>query len=68
MIKKINAYLTKIIDKLYSNKSTGKLNNKVLHAIFKKDLSAKLKDNQQEILFGCGCFGGQRKDFGDYQA
>ena len=52
-----------LIDKLYSIKSTDKQNKKVLHAILKNDLSAKLKDNEQEILFGCGCFWGAEKGF-----
>ena len=68
MIKKINEYLTLIINKLYSNKSTEKLKNKVLHTILKNDLTAKLKDNEQEILFGCGCFWGAEKVSGDFQA
>ena len=63
MIKKINEYLTLIINKLYSNKSTEKLKKKVLHTILKHDLTAKLKDNEQEILFGCGCFWGAEKGF-----
>ena len=63
MIKKINEYLTLIINKLYSNKSTEKLKKKVLHTILKTDLTAKLKDNEQEILFGCGCFWGAEKGF-----
>ena len=63
MIKKINEYLTLIINKLYSNKSTEKLKKKVLHTILKTDLTARLKDNEQEILFGCGCFWGAEKGF-----
>ena len=63
MIKKINEYLTLIINKLYSNKSTEKLKKKVLHTILKNDLTAKLKHNEQEILFGCGCFWGAEKGF-----
>ena len=63
MIKKISEYLTMIIDKLYSDKSTEKLEKKVLHVILKTDLKAKLKDNEQEILFGCGCFWGAEKGF-----
>ena len=47
MIKKINEYLTLIINKLYSNKSSEKLKKKVLHTILKNDLTAKLKDNEQ---------------------
>ena len=30
-----------------------KTNKKLLHTILKNDLSAKLKDNEEEILFGC---------------
>ena len=63
MIKKIIKYLTLIIDKLYSDKSTEKPRKKVLHTILKNDLSAKLKDNEQEIFFGCGCFWGAEKGF-----
>ena len=63
MIKKINEYLTLIINKLYSNKSSEKLKKKVLHTILKNDLTAKLKDNEQEILLGCGCFWGAEKGF-----
>ena len=56
MIKKIIKYLTLIIDKLYSDKSIEKTNKKLQHTILKNDLTAKLKDNDKEILFGCGCF------------
>ena len=63
MIKKIIENLTFIIDRIYSEKSTEKLNKKVLHTILKNDLSAKLKDNEEEILFGCGCFWGAEKGF-----
>jgi len=63
MIKKISEYLTMIIEKLYSVKSTEKPKKKVLHTILKNDLTAKLKDNEQEILFGCGCFWGAEKGF-----
>ena len=63
MIKTITDYLTMIIDKLYANKILKKTNKKVLHAILKSDLSAKLKDNQQEVFFGCGCFWGAEKGF-----
>ena len=63
MIKKISEYLSAIIDKLYSNKSSIRINKKVIHTILKIDLSAELKDNEQEILFGCGCFWGAEKGF-----
>jgi len=63
MIKKLSEYLSTLIDKLYSNKSSTKFNKKVLHAILKNDLSAELKDNEQEIFFGCGCFWGAEKGF-----
>ena len=56
MIKKIIKYLTQIIDKLYSEESIEKTNKKLQHTILKNDLTANLKDNEQEILFGCGCF------------
>ena len=63
MIKKIYEYLSKLIDKLYSNKSSKTIQQKVFHTILKKDLSAELKDNEQEIFFGCGCFWGAEKGF-----
>ena len=63
MIKKIYEYLSKLIDKLYSNKSSKTIQHKVFHTILKKDLSAELKDNEQEIFFGCGCFWGAEKGF-----
>ena len=63
MIKKISAYLTMIIDKLYSTNSIEKQNKKVKHVILKNDLLANLKDNEEEILFGCGCFWGAEKGF-----
>ncbi len=63
MIKKINDYITTIINKLYSKKSTIEIKKKVLHTILKNDLSAELKDNEEEILFGCGCFWGAEKGF-----
>ena len=63
MIKKISAYISIIIDKLYSNKSIEKPNNEMLHTILKNDLYAKIKDNEQEVLFGCGCFWGAEKGF-----
>ena len=63
MIKKISEYLTMIINKLYDDKNPEKLKKKVLHTILKNDLTAKLKENEQEILFGCGCFWGAEKGF-----
>ena len=63
MIKKINEYISNIINKLYSNKRSIKVNKKVLHTILKNDLKAELKENEQEILFGCGCFWGAEKGF-----
>tara|TARA_B100000965_G_scaffold310470_1_gene269841 strand:- start:612 stop:1358 length:747 start_codon:yes stop_codon:yes gene_type:complete len=63
MLKKLSEYLSMIIDKLYPQKSIQKPNKKVLHTILKNDLSAKLKDNEEEILFGCGCFWGAEKGF-----
>ncbi len=63
MIKKISEYLTMIINKLYPDKSTEELTKEVLHTILKTDLSAKIKNNEQEILFGCGCFWGAEKGF-----
>ena len=35
----------------------------MLHTILKNDLSAELKNNEEEILFGCGCFWGAEKGF-----
>ena len=63
MLKKINEYISIIIDKLYSNQSSTNIKNKVLHTILKNDISAELKDNEEEILFGCGCFWGAEKGF-----
>ena len=63
MIKKISEYLTMIIDRLYSNKNTEEPKKKLLHTILKNDITAKPKDNEQEILFGCGCFWGAEKGF-----
>tara|TARA_B100001996_G_scaffold72444_1_gene53204 strand:- start:268 stop:1017 length:750 start_codon:yes stop_codon:yes gene_type:complete len=63
MIKKISYYLSTIINKLYSNKSSIGINKKVFHTILKSDLKSKLKDNEEEILFGCGCFWGAEKGF-----
>ena len=63
MIKKISEYLSNIITKLYSNITYIKNNKKVLHKILRNDLSANLKDNEKEVLFGCGCFWGAEKGF-----
>jgi len=63
MIKKIGEYLSTLINKLYSKKSSLKTNKKLFHTILKNDLSADLKTNEQEILFGCGCFWGAEKGF-----
>ena len=63
MIKTINEYISIIIDKLYSNKSSIKINKKVLHTILGNDLSEELKNNEEEIYFGCGCFWGAEKGF-----
>ena len=63
MIKKLVEYLSIIINRLYSNKSSTKIKKKVFHTILNNDLSAELKDNEQEILFGCGCFWGAEKGF-----
>ncbi len=63
MINKISEYITMIIDKIYSDKTTHKLKKKVLHTIFKNDITAKPKDKEQEIFFGCGCFWGAEKGF-----
>ncbi len=63
MIKKIFNYLSVLIDRLYLNKKIEKRNKKVLHTILKNDLYANLKDDEQQILFGCGCFWGAEKGF-----
>ena len=63
MIKRISEYLTMIIEKLYSKETSVKQNKKVLHAILKSYLSAEIKENEQEVLFGCGCFWGAEKGF-----
>ncbi len=63
MIKKLGTYITMLINKLYSYNESEKLNNQVLHTILKNDLTAKLKYNEEEILFGCGCFWGAEKGF-----
>ena len=63
MNKKISAYFTMLINKLYFKNSTNKQNKKVIHIILKNDLFAKPKDDEQEILFGCGCFWGAEKGF-----
>ncbi len=63
MIKKIVQNLTLLIDKLYPDKNTVNQNKKVLHTILNNDLYANLKDDEQEILFGCGCFWGAEKGF-----
>ena len=63
MIKKISEYLTSIIDKVYSIRSTEIQNIKVLHTILKNELQATPKENEEEILFGCGCFWGAEKGF-----
>ncbi len=63
MIKKIGEYLLLIIGKLYSKRSIEIQNKKVLHTILKADLYAQPKDNEEEILFGCGCFWGAEKGF-----
>ena len=63
MIKKISESLSIIINKLYSKNSSIRIKKKVIHTILRTDLSAELKDNEQEILFGCGCFWGAEKGF-----
>ena len=63
MIKKTREYLLTIISRLYSDKSSKKIRKKVLHTILKNDISAELKNNEEEILFGCGCFWGAEKGF-----
>ena len=63
MIKKTREYLLTIISRLYSDKSSKEIRKEMLHTILKNDLSAELKNNEEEILFGCGCFWGAEKGF-----
>ncbi len=63
MIKKINEYFSKIIDKLYSYKASNQNNKKVFHTILKSDIKSEPKEHEEEILFGCGCFWGAEKGF-----
>ena len=63
MIKKLSGYLSMVIDRLYSKKNSIKTNKKVFHTILKNDIFSELKDNEEEILFGCGCFWGAEKGF-----
>ena len=63
MIKKTSEYLLTLISRLYSDKSSNKISKKMLHTILKNDPSAELKNNEEEILFGCGCFWGAEKGF-----
>tara|TARA_Y100001968_G_scaffold171657_1_gene157042 strand:+ start:551 stop:1300 length:750 start_codon:yes stop_codon:yes gene_type:complete len=63
MIKKISDYLLTIINKLYLDNDPQKSNKKLLHTILKNDILAELNDNEEEILFGCGCFWGAEKGF-----
>jgi len=63
MIKKTIEYLSIIIDRLILKKNSIKNKKKVLHAILKNDLSAELKDCEEVIYFGCGCFWGAEKGF-----
>ena len=63
MNKKINQYLSNFIDKLYLEKSSNKIKKKLLHSVLKNDIKAELKNNEEEILFGCGCFWGAEKGF-----
>ena len=62
MIKKIREYLLTRIYKVYLDE-IKKNNKKVLHTILRNDISAELKDYEEEILFGCGCFWGAEKGF-----
>ena len=63
MIKSINEYFSLFFDKIMKNKNQETIKKKVLHTILKNDLKADLKDNEEEILFGCGCFWGAEKGF-----
>ena len=63
MIKKLSEYLLNIINQLYSNKGSIKKDKQGFHTVLKNNLKAKLKDNEQEVFFGCGCFWGAEKGF-----
>ena len=63
MIKKIKGYLSHIINSIYNNKNSIKIKNKVIHTVLNTDIKAQPKDNEEEILFGCGCFWGAEKGF-----
>ncbi len=64
MIKRIIQDILSKLNQLYSNKNPINQSKKVLlHTILKSDLKAEMKDNEEEILFGCGCFWGAEKGF-----
>ena len=63
MNSNIKELLSKFIPKIDLNKTSNIKSNKVTHAILKSDLNAELKENEEEILFGCGCFWGAEKGF-----
>ena len=63
MLKNINKYLLNYFNKLYSIQLNNKDNIKMLHKILRTDLNEELKENEEEILFGCGCFWGAEKGF-----
>ncbi len=63
MIKRISDYLSMLIDRIHANKISKNPTKEVLHTILKSDYSAKTKDNEQEVFFGCGCFWGAEKGF-----
>ncbi len=63
MHKNIKEYIFNSISKLYLKSSINMKLEKVLHAILKNDIKAELKNNEEEIYFGCGCFWGAEKGF-----
>ncbi len=48
---------------LNSNSQKIKNNEIMNHFVLKTELKAPLKENQEEIFFGCGCFWGAEKGF-----
>jgi len=57
-----NSFLN-LINRLYSNNQNDMSNKKMIHTILKSDIKAPLNENEEEILFGCGCFWGAEKGF-----
>ena len=42
------------------------LDFKSIHRILKTDIHREPKNNEDEIIFGCGCFWGAEKCFGNF--